>query len=126
MKYKNILLIDDDVDDQDIFKTAVGDITDDVNCIALTSGAEALLKLEAKLIIPDVIFLDLNMPVMSGQQFLVEIKASERLMQIPVIIFSTSSYPATITMMKNLGAHDFITKPNKFDKLVEILTPFLS
>ena len=126
MKYKNILLIDDDTDDQDIFLTAVSEISDDVKCLALGNAAEALLQLESKDIFPDAIFLDLNMPVMSGQQFLIEIKKRTQLKNIPVIIFSTSSHYNTIKIMKDLGAHDFITKPNKFDLLVEILKPFLA
>ncbi len=73
-----------------------------------------------------MIFLDLNMPVMSGQQFLIEIKKNSQLQNIPIIIFSTSSHIETIRLMKELGAHDFITKPNKYDKLIDVLKNTLS
>lgn len=125
MVYKKVLLIDDDLEDQEIFLTAVGEIADDITCDALSNAADALKELESQRLLPEVIFLDLNMPVMSGQQFLVEIKKNDQLKSIPIIIFSTSSRPETVNLMKELGAHDFITKPNKFDTLVDVLTPLL-
>ncbi len=125
MAYKNILLIDDDEDDQEIFLTAVEQVSKSTHCIALNGASEALNKLEKKELQPDVIFLDLNMPVMSGQQFLMEIKKNQALKEIPVIIFSTSSHQPTIQLTKTLGAFDFITKPGKYDELVKILTPLI-
>lgn len=121
MQYQNILLIDDDIDDQDIFATALEEISSDLVFNALTDASVALEKLETKELDPDVIFLDLNMPVMTGEQFLSKIKTKERLNRIPVIIFSTSSHIETIKRTMELGACDFITKPNKFDELVSIL-----
>ena len=125
MKYKNLLLIDDDEDDQDIFLTALANVSSDINCIFINSAHVALQKLINKELQPDIIFLDLNMPIMNGQQFLVEIKKIEVLKDIPVIIFSTSSHLITIQITKDLGAFDFITKPNKFDDLVSILRAVL-
>jgi CheY-like chemotaxis protein len=69
----------------------------------------------------DVIFLDLNMPEMNGQQFLSEVKKHERLRTIPVIVLSTSSHLPTIEIVKELGALDFITKPANFKELIQIL-----
>lgn len=125
MRYQNILLIDDDEDDQEIFLKAVAQISTSVKCLALCDASEALKKLAANEITPDVIFLDLNMPIMNGQQFLSAIKEKEVLKTIPVIIFSTSSHAATIQLTKDLGAYDFITKPNKYSELIEILTPLI-
>jgi CheY-like chemotaxis protein len=126
MGYKKILLIDDDEEDQEIFLTAVAHVSDSVSCIALNDAKVALQKLTAKEIIPDVIFLDLNMPVMNGQQFLVEIKKKPELKNIPVIIFSTSSHKPTIELTAVLGAHSFITKPSRYDELVSVLTSVLN
>lgn len=124
--FKNLLLIDDDEDDQEIFLTAVSAVSAQVVCTAMSNAAEALKKLAKKDIDPDVIFLDLNMPVMNGHQFLEEIKKDVTLKNIPVIIFSTSSHPGTIQSTKKLGAHDFITKPGLYDELVTILKPLLT
>jgi CheY-like chemotaxis protein len=121
MSYSNILLIDDDHDDQEIFLTALEHITDKVHCATIDSARDALRQLQAQQIHTDLIFLDLNMPVMNGQQFLMELKKSEALKHLPVIIFSTSSHAQTIREAKELGALDFITKPDKFDELKRVL-----
>ena len=125
MKYQNILIIDDDEDDQEIFLAAVKEVSTTVVSMAFDSGIEALKQLRLHSISPEVIFLDLNMPVMSGQQVLIELKNDPDLQSIPVIIFSTSSRPSTIQEMKDLGATDFITKPSGFSDLVNILKSLL-
>lgn len=125
MAYRNILLIDDDDDDQEIFLEVVEEISQEVVCTALSDASEALQKLTDGELQPDVIFLDLNMPVMSGQQFLTEIKQRPGLKHIPVIIFSTTSHTSTISQTKALGAADFITKPRAYNDLVNILAPLL-
>ncbi len=119
------MLIDDDDDDQEIFVTAVEEVSPAVDCICLSDATGALTKLATREIKPDVIFLDLNMPVMNGREFLRRIKQHTDLVSIPVIIFTTSSDPATKQQMKTLGAHDFITKPSSYDELVSTLTPFI-
>jgi CheY-like chemotaxis protein len=115
------MLIDDDPDDQDIFLSALREISLSVICHTATNGRNAMEKLAGRQIIPELIFLDLNMPVMNGQQFLQNIKNDESLNNIPVIIFSTSSNPHTIEQTKKLGATDFITKPHHFGQLKDIL-----
>jgi len=125
MTYRRIMLIDDDEDDKDIFCSALGKVTDKISLTAFDNAREALNKLSSKEIHADLIFLDLNMPVMNGQQFLVEIKKDEKLRHIPIIILSTSSHASTISLTRELGANDFITKPDKFDDLINILKKVL-
>lgn len=125
MAYKHILLIDDDEEDQEIFKTALNSFPEDLECSTFTNAKVALEKLVSGELNPDVIFLDLNMPIMSGQEFLVEAKKKKEINHIPIIIFSTSSQKSTIKLTKELGARDFITKPDRFDKLVSLLKPIL-
>ncbi len=125
MLYRKILHIDDDEDDQEIFVTALGQVNNKVEYTAHDNPAEALQQLEKKQINPDLIFLDLNMPVMNGQQFLVELKKRTSLKHIPVIILSTSSHIPTINLMKELGAMDFITKPDDFEELIYKLQAIL-
>jgi len=124
MAYKHILLIDDDVEDQEIFKAALTIVSADIQCTSFTNAQDALDKLHR--INPDVIFLDLNMPIMSGQEFLTAMKNREHIQHIPVIIFSTSSNTGTIQQTKQLGATDFITKPDRFDKLIDLLKPIIN
>jgi CheY-like chemotaxis protein len=121
MQYSRVLLIDDDEDDQELFLLAMKEIAASVECITLDNARSALTQLENRALIADVIFLDLNMPVMTGQQFLSELNKREALSRIPVIILSTSSNNETIDQARALGAKKFITKPSNFTELKNIL-----
>jgi CheY-like chemotaxis protein len=121
MAYQNLLLIDDDDDDQEIFLTAIKELANSIVCIAMSSAESALEKLETKQLLADLIFLDLNMPIMNGKQFLIKFMENDELKHIPVIVFSTSSNDNSIQETKELGAHDFITKPSRFSDLKNIL-----
>ncbi|MEO8473689.1 MAG: response regulator [Chryseolinea sp.] len=125
MKIRSILHIDDDAEDQEIFSSALEKVSDALKYVSFTNARDALARLINNEFNPDVIFLDLNMPTMSGPEFLQEIKSVDHLRSIPVIILSTTSNPATIASTKLMGAVDFITKPNRFDELVEILRPII-
>jgi CheY-like chemotaxis protein len=74
MIYRNILQIDDDCDDCELFMEALEEISS-AQYTAIYDPVEALRKLMESEITPDVIFLDLNMPIMSGIEFLTEIKS---------------------------------------------------
>ncbi|MDR7370177.1 response regulator [Flavobacterium aquidurense] len=123
MTYKNILQIDDDSDDCELFMEALEAVSD-TTYTAMYNPVEALRKLRQKEISPDIIFLDLNMPIMSGLEFLTEIKKEEVLKEIPIIIFSTSQLDDIIREAKALGAYDFISKPNNFNDLKRILSHY--
>jgi CheY-like chemotaxis protein len=126
MRFKNLLLIDDDEDDQELFIEAAREVSPDIKVTVLPDAATALDKLSRRVVTADVIFSDLNMPRMTGQQFLLEIKKRPELKDIPVIIFSTSSHSHTMQLVKDFGAHDFITKPGLFNELVITLRRLLT
>src|SRR3982751_6890989 len=107
-----LFLVDDDIDDHEIFKSALAKVDADLELLTATNGYEALDVLLASNPLPDYIFVDLNMPRMGGLQFLKEIKQTETLKNIPVIIYSTSSNPGDIAKTRELGAVSFITKPS--------------
>lgn len=89
---KTILLIDDDADDREIFADSLLSLHKGAHFEEAKNGLEAFEKLNSVgFKKPDLIFLDLNMPVMDGKQFLILIKQDENLKDIPVIIYSTSS-----------------------------------
>jgi CheY-like chemotaxis protein len=125
MAVQRILMIDDDEDDQQIFCMAVARISPDADCICLNGAEVAIEQLKAKTVRPELIFLDLNMPIMNGHDFLALAQTDEDLKSIPVIILSTSSDPHTIESCKQKGAMDFVVKPGSFNKLVDILTPII-
>jgi CheY-like chemotaxis protein len=120
MRYRNILLIDDDEDDHEIFRAAL-DKVGGFNCTTLDNAQEALDRLKEGALQTDLIFLDLNMPVMNGEQFLREIKQDQDLNVIPVVILSTSSQRVAIEHTRALGAQGFFSKPDKFDDWITML-----
>jgi DNA-binding response OmpR family regulator len=121
MKRLIILLVDDDIDDKEMFCEAVKEISKSHECIWAKNGYEALDLLNAKSVKPDYIFLDINMPLLNGKQSLAKIKASENLQNIPVYMYSTSSQDRDRSEMLTLGADGFITKPDNYKELVNIL-----
>ncbi len=126
MKARELLYIDDDEDDQELFTMAVSEMNDQIKCISSLDACEALKKLENREWEPDIIFIDLNMPVMTGQQFLQEAGKINILDKIPVVVLSTSSNPVTIKTLKCMGARDFLTKPDSYSELIQILKPFVN
>ena len=75
---------------------------------------------------PDLILLDLNTPKRNGFEVLREVKASDRLRSIPVIIFSSSSVAADRTTSLALGAEAFVTKPSSLDLFIDAVKSTLS
>lgn len=125
-KNKTFLIIDDDEDDRELFHLALKDADEKAVCISAKSGIEAINLLQNQTINPNYIFLDLNMPQMSGRECLIELKKMKSIAHIPVIIFSTSSDPNDVEETRKLGSVDFITKPSKISELTGILKQFIS
>jgi CheY-like chemotaxis protein len=120
-----ILLVDDDEDDQLIFTDALREIHFSYDCLIANNGLTGLALLEAEENPPAMIFLDLNMPLMNGAEFLRQIKKHTIYRLIPVVIFSTSNNPIDKEKMLNLGANRFITKMAEFKILKSKLSELL-
>jgi len=119
------LLIDDDLDDQEIFKLALQDVNDKVSFLTANDGAAGLQLLSTpENLTPHYIFLDLNMPRMGGKDCLTAIRNMPHLSETPVIIYSTSSDPRDVTETKSLGASDYIVKQFDINSLKDILTRY--
>ena len=125
MKHKAILLIDDDEDDQLIFIDAIKEVNPGLVCLAADNGGDAYLQLESSSPAPSLIFLDLNMPVMNGFEFLERIKKSDRFKNIPVVIYTTSDSPLDKKNTIDAGAVLFFTKTADFKLLKRKLTEIL-
>lgn len=123
---KQCLFIDDDSDDQDFFCEAVSQIDPSIVCISAANGTEALEKLADPGLTPDVIFIDMNMPKMSGRETLIEIRKMERLQKTPIYMYSTVAAPKTPQEMLNLGATDFLIKPSTMSNLQQLLEKILN
>ena len=121
-KPKTVFLIDDDNDDLEFFCEAAAKIVPSLVCITSNDSASALKSFQNfDVPVPDLIFLDLNMPLVDGRKFLTEIKKLKIYSQIPVIIYSTSSHPKDQEDTRKLGASGFLTKPCcQADLIVEL------
>jgi len=120
---KRVLLIDDDRDDAELFKEALFEINSSIVFEHYEDSKAGLkLLLEKQTDLPDLIFLDINMPIVSGWQCLTEFKKTEHLKHIPVILFTTSSQTKEKEIADELGAEGFITKPNEYKALKELLS----
>jgi len=123
----NCFLIDDDEDDHEIFRMALNEIDKSIILHYAYNGLEAIRKIkENESLTPNFIFIDMNMPLMNGRQCLQALQQNERLKNIPVFIYSTSSDPKMIADIKGMGATDFIIKPSSFKSLIQILSQVLS
>src|SRR5688500_4904793 len=120
-----VLLVDDDADDRMFFKDAVSEINPAVICELSSNGKEALIRLNFAPL-PNMIFLDLNMPVMNGLDCLNEIKNSASIKDIPVIIFTTTSDQNAMKRSYEMGAAAYFRKPNDFPSLMENLKSLLT
>jgi CheY-like chemotaxis protein len=114
---KQVLIVDDDVDDCELFCDAVTAVDDNVTCRMALDGQKALTLLQSDDYKPDYIFLDLAMPVLDGKNCLSEICKIESLKDVPVIIYTTSKRKTDKEEMKELGAVYFITKPTSLSEL---------
>lgn len=116
------LLADDDADDKTLFCEALAEIDPGIICHTAADGKEALAILskdEARK--PDIIFLDINMPIMDGWQCLGKLKSDANHRSIPVFMYSTSSYQRDIELALESGAFCFFTKPSDYRELRKIL-----
>jgi len=117
-------LIDDDVDDQEIFHLAIEEVPKPptIKCIVAKDGREAIKKFNNdKSLIPDCVFVDMNMPGMNGKETLSEIKKIVRLNSVPVFMLSTNANPNDVRETIKMGAVDFLKKPTSIDSLSNML-----
>lgn len=120
-----VLYAEDDIEDFDVFYEVIQSIDPTIEIINGRDGAETLDILERIERLPDYIFLDINMPTMDGKSCLKAIKKDERFSPVPVIIYTTSSDPRDIALCKELGANEYIQKPNAIKDAVSVLSKFL-
>lgn len=118
----SILLIDDDADDRELFDEALQEVGPHIRFESAGNGQMAFEMLELKKQdLPDLIFLDINMPVIDGWQCLSILKNNEAFKHIPVIIYSTSAPDGAQETAIRLGALSYVLKPSQFNELKKML-----
>lgn len=123
-----ILMADDDKEDCMLFSEALKESSLDHDLLCFANGRELLNYLKGcgdhegvEVVLPDLIVLDLNMPVLDGRRALQEIKTDSELKKINVIVLTESREEADIKLCYGLGAESFLTKAEWFDVLLEVI-----
>ncbi len=117
-----ILLADDDLGDCMLFKDALEELPISTRLTIVHNGEQAVEELNREgMKLPDVLFLDLNMPRKNGFAALGEIKRHPELEKLPVIIISTSSELDSIKKVFRDAAHYYICKPVDFSQLKKVI-----
>jgi CheY-like chemotaxis protein len=122
-EYIHIILADDDEDDRLFFTDAFDELKINTKVNTFNDGVELMNYLnQPEAILPNVLFLDLNMPRKNGIECLDEIKMNDRFNDIAIAIFSTSSSEEHIEETFVKGANIYIKKPSDFSKLKKVLS----
>lgn len=109
-----VLIIDDDDDDRFFMQQAFLTDSPHTRVHLAASGQQALDLLNSTRYLPDVILLDLNMPIMDGFEVLGHLQQSARCQSIPVVMLTTSDADEDQQRARRLGATEFITKPTTY------------
>ncbi len=124
---KNIFLAEDDADDRMLFEDALKEINIPSQLTLSNNGLELMSNLETLTAHPppDVIFLDLNMPLKNGFECLKEIRDTPKLKDIPIVIFSTTANQNAVEATYSLGANRYLRKPNSHQLLMKTIETVL-
>ncbi len=118
-----VLMVEDDPGDVELMREALKDAKLSVQVDVVEDGVLAMeyLNARSKADLPDVIFLDLNLPRKDGRQVLSDVKKSEKLREIPIVVLTTSKADEDIHMSYGLGANCYITKPVDFEQFEKVV-----
>jgi CheY-like chemotaxis protein len=125
MLSKKVLIAEDDEEDVDIFKQVLNDLTVEVNLEVAANGIELMKMLEDAAVLPELIFLDLNMPLKNGMVCLQEIKTNQRWKNIKVVILSTSSHQDQMKAAYEKGADFYMIKSTNYADFKNAVAAFL-
>ncbi|MDO3383641.1 response regulator [Gilvimarinus algae] len=124
-KSYTVWMVDDDIDDVFLAKSAAKQLESRVDLVSLYSGKELLEAIEATQSseLPDLVLLDLNMPGISGQEVLARrYQSSGKLTLVPFVVLSTSDSGAEVVNCYESGASGYVVKPSEFTDFVVVLS----
>ncbi|HSQ05269.1 MAG TPA: response regulator [Burkholderiales bacterium] len=122
---RRVLIAEDNPDDFDLTRLAFEQVGSPMQLECVKDGAECLARLRregpyARTALPDLLLLDINMPIVDGFQVMAEIARDERLRHLPVVIFTSSDVPEDVLAMHRLRCSSYIKKPVDFAQFVQI------
>lgn len=120
---KTVIIIDDDPDDIEIIREAINECDPTFVCIAFSNPSEAMrIVLDDLIILPDYIFIDINMPGINGPACLKEFRKWHTLDKVVITMISTSMPDNVAINLKQLGANFTFQKPTKYEDFHQILS----
>jgi CheY-like chemotaxis protein len=125
VKIKRIILAEENANDADIFTDSLTNINKQVDVEVFNNGHSLLEALNNITDFPDIVFLDLNMPMKNDFQFLEKIKETQLWKNVKIVILSSSSHPELIKTSYNLGADVPLTEPINYEDLKKTLAKLL-
>ena len=126
-KHITILLVDDDHEDQSIFKEAINQLEISAECVVAMDGNDAIEKLATDPeFLPEYIFMDLVMPKMDGKKCIREIRKIKNNKNTPIIIHSSVNLHNDAAELIKTGASYYFQKPGSVGELTKILKKVLS
>jgi CheY-like chemotaxis protein len=114
IKINSVLLAEDDEDDVHLFKTVLAELNQDILVTVAADGNLLMAFLKQATTLPEMIFLDLNMPFKNGFECLREIRGNEKWNSIKIFVLSTSSQPQHIEDAYKGGADLYLSKPTSY------------
>ncbi len=126
IQIKNVLLAEDDEEDVLLFNTVLAELNQSITVKVAADGILLMTLLKQATTLPEMIFLDLNMPHKNGFECLSEIKGNERWNSIKIVILSTSSQPQQIENAYKGGADLYLAKPVSYTQFKIMMEKCLS
>ena len=120
-----VLNVDDDIEDSEIFCDALKAIDPQISCIHLDNCYRAIDFLNTSKLLPDFVFIDINMPKMNGLECVQKIRENKKLKKLKIIMYSTGFNPEDLNEFTKIGVR-YLVKPNKFAELVGSLKRLIS
>jgi CheY-like chemotaxis protein len=121
IKINNVLLAEDDEDDVHLFKTVLAELNQDILVTVTTDGNLLMAFLKQASTLPEMIFLDLNMPYKNGFECLSEIRGNEKWNSIKIFVLSTSTRPQHIEDSYKGGADLYLAKPTSYTQFKNMI-----
>jgi two-component system, response regulator len=116
-----VLLVEDSEDDVLIVQRAFKTLELPHDLVAVTTGEDALERLEHGDLRPDLVLLDLNLPGLSGFEVLRRIRNSQSLRAVPVTVLSASDRDRDVQEAYEAGANHYLVKPIRFEQFLIVL-----
>jgi DNA-binding response OmpR family regulator len=125
MWYKDILLIDDDIDDGELFLEAISTLLSESKFRYYTNPVKALEELRNTDKLPDLLFIDINMPCLNGLELLKKLRNDPRLKDIDVILISSPTQDMMRRLWPECEFEKYMCKPNNYNEFVAQLRDIL-